>query len=353
MTSVSSRTKTKKLTSLLNQRQKYVFNKNLLLPQRVKSEVLLRLFSDTAVWNWTDELIIRHYNFSTQLKQQWLFNLSWASFTHFNTLRTYSFLLHELWLYENYGRKPLGLVAKLGGVSEFVGDVERLEDQGFEPFKFNQFRRALLLSDWQLIKKGLRTPFKNLALFIFHYKLEFRLTLSRFYKETQVDISAKYLPYYYLIWTFARKHRVYLNMRSKANPFYNYFSLSPGIFLKFYGGRRPLKRSKLFRFLLVKFLRKILLHSGIQHLFFIVNHGPVLFQEMYKLLFTPDINPYSVPYKSSLYRDDIINAQNTLFNVHGFVFQRTKFYGIHKLKNKGRLKRRVTRRLIAQNKVLD
>ena len=142
-------------------------------------------------------------------------------------------------------------------------------------------------------------------------------------------------------------------MRNSIDSSYNYFSLFPGFFLKFYKNRRPLKRTKLFKVLLVRFLRKLLIAGGIKNLNLIVNRSPTIFIELYKLFLTPDIVPYKVPYKTSLYLDSKTNANTSPFFVQKFIFSRTKFYGLYKERRRGRLKRKVARRLIKKNSIMD
>ena len=142
-------------------------------------------------------------------------------------------------------------------------------------------------------------------------------------------------------------------MRNKTESTYNYFSISPGLFLKFYNNKRPLKRSKLFKLLVVKFLRKLLLASGIKHLCLIPRRSPTLFSELFKRFMTPEITPYRMPYHKGRYDDSEINATRPAFSVHQFIFHKTKFFGTFKDRRRGRLKRKIARRLIKKNNIMD
>ena len=142
-------------------------------------------------------------------------------------------------------------------------------------------------------------------------------------------------------------------MRNKTDMTYNYFSISPGLFLKFYKNKRPLKRSKLFKLLVVKFLRKLLLASSIKHLYIIPRRSPTLFAELFKRFMTPEINPYRLPYHKGAYDDSIINGTKPAFSVHKFIFAKTKFFGTFKDRRRGRLKRKIARRLIKKNNIMD
>jgi len=142
-------------------------------------------------------------------------------------------------------------------------------------------------------------------------------------------------------------------MRNRKDVKYNYLSLSTGLFLKFYKNRRPLKRTKLFKILLVKYLRKLLIVSGLRDFFVIVNRSPTLFAELFKVFMTPNITPFRIPGKKRLYDDSVINSTSPTFNIHRFLFFRTKAHALMKIKKRGRLKRKITKRLIKKNSVID
>lgn len=142
-------------------------------------------------------------------------------------------------------------------------------------------------------------------------------------------------------------------MQNNQDVNYNYFSLFPGFFLKFYKNRRPLKRTKLFKVLLVKFLRKLLILGNIKTFNMVINRSPTLFTELYKLFITPNIVPYKVPNKKNFYVDSVVNSSGNTFVARKFIFSRTKFYGLFKERRRGRLKRKVARRLIKKNAILD
>ena len=142
-------------------------------------------------------------------------------------------------------------------------------------------------------------------------------------------------------------------MRNNQDLTYNYLSLFPGFFLKFYKNRRPLKRTKLFKVLLVKFLRKLLIIGNVKTFNIVINRSPTLFVELYKLFITPNIVPYKMPNKKQPYVDSVVNNSSNVFTARKFIFSRTKFYGLFKERRRGRLKRKVARRLIKKNSILD
>lgn len=142
-------------------------------------------------------------------------------------------------------------------------------------------------------------------------------------------------------------------MRNEDDYFYNYFSLSPGLFLKFYNNKRPLKKTKLFRILIIKYLRKLLIASEIRDLVIIVRKGPIMFLELFDILMTPDNKPYMLPNSKEVYNDELLNTRFPKLFVRKFFFTKTKFFGVFKGPRKGRLKRKVFRKLIKKANVMD
>jgi hypothetical protein len=142
-------------------------------------------------------------------------------------------------------------------------------------------------------------------------------------------------------------------MRNFNDPNFNYFSLFSGLFLKFYGHKRPLRRSKLFKILMVKYLRKILLSSSVTHLNIVVNNMGVIFTELYQALMTPEIKPYRVFDQRSLYSDSTLNVNRNVFQVHKFIFLKNMNLTLIKERSRGRIKRKIKKRLIKRINIMD
>lgn len=218
---------------------------------------------------------------------------------------------------------------------------------------FLVLRNLVFQRCWQVQSSGLLSTLNNLKRLAELYLHFGRTSANTLYQKYQ-SIAFAVTPSLYLVyWTFTKTHRLYINMRNKTDMTYNYFSISPGLFLKFYKNKRPLKRSKLFKLLVVKFLRKLLLASSIKHLYIIPRRSPTLFAELFKRFMTPEINPYRLPYHKGSYDDSIVNSIKPAFSIHKFIFAKTKFFGTFKDRRRGRLKRKIARRLIKKNNIMD
>jgi hypothetical protein len=146
---------------------------------------------------------------------------------------------------------------------------------------------------------------------------------------------------------------MYINMRNKDDFRYNYLSLFTGLFLKFYKNRKPLKRTKLFKMLVIRFLRKLLISATVQDVTIVFNKLPILVVELLRTFLRPGIDPFFKPNRRKLYYDDASNSQKPFFRVYGFLFQRTNLFTRVKGRKRGRLKRKIYKRLIKKNSVSD
>ena len=100
----------------------------------------------------------------------------------------------------------------------------------------------------------------------------------------------------------------------------------------------------------VGFLRKVLLFSSVREFLLIVQKTPQYLQETLAALNEPVVNVYRDPFG-----EVIINEKNLppKFHFSMFLFKNNKPYGTVKVKQRGRLKRKIAKRIISMNRVLD
>lgn len=129
-----------------------------------------------------------------------------------------------------------------------------------------------------------------------------------------------------------------------------YFFLSLGLLSKFLLKGKSFTKSKTVFILLASFLRKVLLFSSFKNLYLFVNKTPLYFKEIMSTINDSVVNIYKNPFSNSLVTEKEINNP-FIFPV--IVFTNNKPYGFMKAKQKGRLKRKISRRLTMINRVLD
>ena len=129
-----------------------------------------------------------------------------------------------------------------------------------------------------------------------------------------------------------------------------YFFLSLGLLAKFLLKGKSFTKSKTVFLLLASFLRKILLFSSFRYMYLFINKTPLYFKEIMSIINDPVVNIYKNPFGNS------IITEKEIYNPFSFpviIFSNNKAYGKIKNKKKGRLKRKITKRLVSLNRVLD
>jgi hypothetical protein len=187
------------------------------------------------------------------------------------------------------------------------------------------------------------------------------LRLCRFYKTL---VMRSYLNFSYYLYhkkhTPATLYNYKLYFTFSPNRFYinlcnwkglNYLSLSIGLLLKFFKHQKALKKNKALKFLLVKFLRKLLLVSKINDLTIFIKRPPVLLTEVFKFLLSPLPSPFHDPISNLEVFEE--GSQVYFFRVWYLFFLKTVSYTSMKQKQKGRLKRKITKKVISKNRITD
>jgi hypothetical protein len=129
-----------------------------------------------------------------------------------------------------------------------------------------------------------------------------------------------------------------------------YLALSLGMFAVMFNKGKSFLRNKSVFMAAVGFLRKILLFSSISEFILIVQKTPQYLQETLAALNEPVVNIYKDPFGLDLIVEKQLPPR---FSFSMFLFQNNKPYGTVKVKQKGRLKRKIAKRIVSMNRVLD
>ena len=141
-----------------------------------------------------------------------------------------------------------------------------------------------------------------------------------------------------------------LNIES-TQPKYNLLSLNPGpIFCKFFE-KKHLKNKRQTQTLLMRFLRKVLLFLNLQNFHLIVRGIPFNLKLLLKTLSTPVSHTIRNPFR----QDHVFADSAGVFQLRIWLirFVKTTFFGKRKLKKKGRVKRKVARKILTANRLTD
>ena len=130
----------------------------------------------------------------------------------------------------------------------------------------------------------------------------------------------------------------------------SYMSLSLGMFSKFFKKGKFFIKNKLVFLLLASFLRKVILFSSIKKLILFVKKTPLFFKEILSKINEPAPDIYDHPFTKEKVNEKVLKNS---FKFTMFIFINNKAYGFLKTKKKGRIKRKIAKRLVLLNRVLD
>ena len=145
-----------------------------------------------------------------------------------------------------------------------------------------------------------------------------------------------------------KRNRFFPTLRTIKGESYVFLSL--GMLAKFFQKNKSFLKTKTMYLLLVSFLRKILLFSSFKALILTISRVPVFLKEILNTLNDPVTNLYKNPF------NDKLVSEKTIINPFKFsliMFINNKPFGKIKLRKKGRLKRKISKRITLLNRLVD
>lgn len=125
----------------------------------------------------------------------------------------------------------------------------------------------------------------------------------------------------------------------------------PGFFIKYFQSRKALKRSRSLKLLMVKFFRKILLVLDLPMVALRIRGIPALLELMLTNLFKPAAHPILNPLTGTIL--DETQPMTSRLRIGSITFETSKPFGYLKPKKKGRVKRKIRRKITSLNNVID
>lgn len=123
------------------------------------------------------------------------------------------------------------------------------------------------------------------------------------------------------------------------------------MFIKFFEKKKSLKKNKNIKLLMAKFLRKLIYITKIKYLFFFIRNNPLHLSDFLFFLNTPIIHKYINPENGQIIEEK--NANSPVFKITNFVFFKNIDFTLNKIRKKGRIKRKITRKIVISNNLTD
>ena len=161
-------------------------------------------------------------------------------------------------------------------------------------------------------------------------------------------LKNKNRSFFFLILSFKKK-KLYINLQNNNKK--NYLSISTGLFIKFFEKRKSIKKNKAIKLLMVKYLRKLFIISKINTLILIIKKTPLFVNELINFLNTPIAHKYINPIDQKI----IDESTNKYLSIRFFyfIFTENKNFSKNKTPAKGRIKRKILRKITFENKIID
>lgn len=126
--------------------------------------------------------------------------------------------------------------------------------------------------------------------------------------------------------------------------------ISPGLFLKYFQRKKSLKKNKSMKFLMVRFMRKVLLVLRIKNVVINSRGVPVHLNSLLSVLFRPFSHHFEDPLTSTVINET--EGQRNI-NVSAIMFTSPRPFGFQKTRKMGRVKRKIRRRITRLGNVID
>lgn len=200
---------------------------------------------------------------------------------------------------------------------------------------------------FKFIKKYLLFNCNVTSFLTLYHVLNLRTFFKFFQFVQQYNINSK--SSFYKIYFNFRVNRFFVSVVNSKGRVYT--SLSVGLFLKFFQNKKSLKKNKLFKLLLAKYLRKLLIIADIKNVYLYIRRTPTHIHELCTLLTSPLQKAFFNPI-TGLEVSETSRKHHTL-DIRYIFFNKIKSFTNMKVCRRGRLKRKIQRRIIKSNRITD
>lgn len=190
---------------------------------------------------------------------------------------------------------------------------------------------------------------KTLNKLTFNYRYFFflrPLTLTGFFLPSPLFLQNNNTDRF-LTFNF-RRSRFFPDIKTRTSEIY--LNLSLGLFASFFKKGKFFIKNKQVFLVMASFLRKILLFCSLGNMTFVVKRTPLYLQELLATLNNPVINLYKSPFSDTVIDESLTR---TSFHFRFFIFSTSRPYGFVKTRKKGRVKRKITKRVTLINRLID
>ena len=150
-----------------------------------------------------------------------------------------------------------------------------------------------------------------------------------------------------------RSSRLFVILEDKAKKRTHLFA-STGLFLKYFKRRKSLKKNKSMKFLVMRFFRKILLTLRLRSVGIVTRGIPTQLDTLLTALFRPLSHPFTNPLNGRIVNeiaDSKISKHD--INVTSILFSHPRPNTPQKVRKRGRIKRKIQRKIVRHANLID
>ena len=196
-------------------------------------------------------------------------------------------------------------------------------------------------------KLKLQKSFFQKWFFIFNpFIAVFNFTKLDFYTLLKGSLfKKKHLVPYNLVLSFV-KSQLFLNLTSESTG-ETYVYLSMGMFKSFFTLQKSFRKNKILKLVMAKYLRRLFLILKVRKLNIRVNSSPTFLHEFLNLLFYKTKKAFLNPINNKTIKEPRVSPQP--FKIVEIRFRFSQKYTFSKVKKKGRVKRKIIKKIFKQN----
>lgn len=205
----------------------------------------------------------------------------------------------------------------------------------------------------------------QLAHFLYHTWLSRWLSVMNLYSSftlfPQTDLyykihSAKRKVIEHILRFRFNKSRLHVILEDSKNHHTHFFT-TPGLFIRYFQGKKSLKKNKALKYLMARFLRKMLLVLNLESVGLITKGVPVNLDKLLTAIFKPLSHPFTNPLTGEIINESDLTSprkkEKGNIGISSVTFFAPKPFSYQKTRKRGRIKRKIQRRLVRMNKVID
>lgn len=130
-----------------------------------------------------------------------------------------------------------------------------------------------------------------------------------------------------------------------------HFAITPGTFVRYFGRKKSIKKLQSLKTLAIRFLRKLLLILNLRNIVLQAKGTPLAFDQLLEKLYKPLPHSFKNPFNQQII--DESTSYTRKLNIVKVIFLNSKPFGFSKQKKKGRIKRKIRRKVMRSNTVVD